>query len=461
MAEENWYLVRVYENSDAGSQAAIRFAAAVARHTGIHILPADIDRVWRRVCTHARHETGALPARLLEELEGPTADSKLRTLILDLVVNAETYFFRDRGVFELLRSQIGPELIERRAEARSLRIWSAGCSTGEEPYSLAATFRDVMPTGWTLRVTATDISLSALDRARQGIYREWSLRGLAAAGSGLERLPAGGWRVPNAWRVGLHFREANILAEPLDECLNSDLVVCRNVLIYFAEETRQAVLSRLAGAVAPGGFLIIGHAECLGSRPEGFDSRIFPEAVVWQRRSAAEDLLPSHTSLSAPRSRDCRPNRRSAARLSRPAAASEPPSTAPPIGPNCSLAQELADGGEYEAALALCDDILRESPFETAPRMLQARIHLAMGQPAQSRDVLLGVLYLDNSVVAAYVELIHVAALLGDGTRRSWAAARARELLASTDPDSPVPHLTGRRAGLLLRQLQDETDGTA
>lgn len=184
--------------------------------------------------------------------------------VVDAMTTNETSFFRDSHPFETLRKSLIPSLIERRAGSRSLRIWSAACSTGQEPYSLAMMIKDNFPilAGWRIEIIATDLSPTVLDRARTGVYSTFEVqRGLP-----IQMLvrhfdqEEPNWRIKPEIRQTVTFRPLNLL-EDFSVLGQFDIVLCRNVLIYFDQPTKTQILNGITRRIAPDGALLLGGAE--------------------------------------------------------------------------------------------------------------------------------------------------------------------------------------------------------
>jgi chemotaxis protein methyltransferase CheR len=200
----------------------------------------------------------ALVQRLRREQFGA-----LHATVVEAMTTNETSFFRDVHPFETLRSVVLPEVIARRRLERSLRVWSAACSTGQEPYSLAMLLSD-MPElrGWSVRIMATDLSRAAITRAQQGLYDAHSIgRGLPPRmlTDYFER-EGPQYRAKHALRAMIDWRPLN-LAEPLPRLPLFDIVFIRNVLIYFAPATCAAILSNIHAAMSRKGYLFLGTTE--------------------------------------------------------------------------------------------------------------------------------------------------------------------------------------------------------
>jgi chemotaxis protein methyltransferase CheR len=182
--------------------------------------------------------------------------------IVDALTTNETSWFRDGEPFQALINTVIPDLMPTRAANRSLRIWSAACSSGQEPYTLAMLLQGNLPSGWSFDITATDISQEMLARAEAGRYSQLEVnRGLPAPMlvRHFERDGAY-WRVSQALRRAVTFKRLN-LAAPFPPMPQFDIVFLRNVLIYFDVETKRQVLGRVSNLVRPDGWLFLGSAE--------------------------------------------------------------------------------------------------------------------------------------------------------------------------------------------------------
>jgi chemotaxis protein methyltransferase CheR len=223
--------------------------------------------------------------------------------VVEALLNNETYFFRDRAPFDLLARYALPELHTRRAKGKRIRIWSAGCSTGQEVYSLAMLFAEESEKwrGWTIDILGTDVSTSCVDRARTGAYSQFEVQ----RGLGINQMIkwfeecADGWRAIEPLRKPVRFQVHNLL-EPSPHPGDFDIVLCRNVLLYLSPDKKTLAFDRLASAMVADGWLMLGAGETvigqtnrLGAdikarglyRQVGDGSRV--EKRVGDRRSAA------------------------------------------------------------------------------------------------------------------------------------------------------------------------------
>jgi chemotaxis protein methyltransferase CheR len=191
-------------------------------------------------------------------------EPSLSQQVVEALLNNETYFFRDRAPFDLLSRYALPELAARRAKNRRIRIWSAGCSTGQEVYSLAMLFAEDPDKwrGWTIDILGTDVSTQCVERARLGTDGQFEVqRGLAINQMIRWFEETGdGWRAVEALRRPVRFQVHNLL-EPAPHPGGFDIVLCRNVLLYLSAEKRSLAFERLAGAMAEDGWLMLGAGE--------------------------------------------------------------------------------------------------------------------------------------------------------------------------------------------------------
>ena len=203
-------------------------------------------------------------------------DPALTEAVIEGLLNNETYFFRDKLPFDLLFGGPIRRLEESRSREKRLAIWCAGCSTGQEVYSLAMTFLDEKARwhGWKIEIVGTDLSRRAIERARGGIYSQFEVqRGLPVMQMIRYFEEVGGreWKVAPALRDAVRFEQASI-SDPPPRPGRFDIVLCRNVLLYFTTEMRRLAFTRLAQAIAPDGSLMLGAGETVIGQTDRFIS---------------------------------------------------------------------------------------------------------------------------------------------------------------------------------------------
>ncbi|WP_152207256.1 CheR family methyltransferase [Marinobacter changyiensis] len=225
---------------------------------------------------------------LLEHLKRPDR-SPLREVVVDAMTTNETLWFRDNHPFRILSDKLLPELAER-SQLQPIRFWSAACSTGQEPYSIAMAvdeYRRFKPGKLKadIKITATDISKSVLDVARRGEYE------LLAIGRGLspERQKSfftqstnGGWQIRPQLKTMVEFKELNLLERYM--LGRFDVVFCRNVLIYFSGELKKDILTRIHATLTPGGYLILGASESLNGLPHLYEMVQCHPGIIYRKK---------------------------------------------------------------------------------------------------------------------------------------------------------------------------------
>jgi chemotaxis protein methyltransferase CheR len=216
-------------------------------------------------------------------------DPALSEQVIDALTTNETTFFRDLHPFESLRNRILPDLIERKRLSRSLFIWSAGCSSGQEPYSVAMLIREDFPqlTDWQVSILGTDVSVAMLERARAGRYGQIEVnRGLPAHLLVKYFRRAGvGWEIDGSIRAMVRFRQQN-LVDPWPSMPPMDLVLMRNVMIYFDVAAKQEILARVGDVLAPHGYLLLGTSETTLHLDDSFRRQAVGPTGWYQREQA-------------------------------------------------------------------------------------------------------------------------------------------------------------------------------
>ena len=213
-------------------------------------------------------------------------DPEIQQKIVDALTTNETSWFRDAEPFSALTNTVIPAMLSARETSRTLRIWSAACSSGQEPYSLAMVLQDALPAGWTYEIVGTDISSDVLRRAEAGQFTQLEVnRGLPATllVKYFERVGTS-WQVSPVLRRAVSFRRLN-LAAPLPPMPAFDVIFLRNVLIYFDVETKRSVLNRVSKLLRPDGWLFLGAAESTIGIDERFERISAGRTFAYRLRS--------------------------------------------------------------------------------------------------------------------------------------------------------------------------------
>jgi chemotaxis protein methyltransferase CheR len=244
--------------------------------TGIVVTDDKYDMFYARLSRRVRKLGLRNFSEYCDLIRTESKDEEVLELVNAITTNL-TSFFREQHHFDELNRRVVPELTQRGDASRTIRVWSAGCSTGEEPYSIAMTLREALQEsgGWNMELLATDIDSAVLQKAQSGIYpaervqgipatrlRRWFLRGTHGK--------QGMVRVKPELQASIRFHQLNLLGDwSLQQ--KQDVIFCRNVIIYFDKRSKQRLIDRFASALSPGGYLFIGHSESLFNLSESFE----------------------------------------------------------------------------------------------------------------------------------------------------------------------------------------------
>ncbi len=459
-----------------------RLSELVTDRIGLWFPPERYRDLERGLTAYARDRGVGLPElpALLAELD-QTAD--LAELASHLTVG-ETFFFREPATFQALRGTVLPEMFaSRRGERQHLRLWSCGCCTGEEPYSLAMLLCDLLPDldDWHLTLVGTDLNPRFLDLAREGEYGSWSFRGVpeAVRRRYFQRTGKGRYRVVSEIRARVSFQLLNLASDTYPSLISGlhamDLIFCRNVLMYFVPEQAARAAGRLRRTLADGGWLAVSVVEAGARWLADFAPVPFPETTLYQPRTAA-----------APPPVPEPPARR------QPAVPAHPPR--PPVQPAPEpTAAELYAAGRYQelldrllpglsnghgdpAALALvvrafADQghlaeaeewgarLVRLDPLNPAAHYILATVRQEEGALRQAERALRDALYLDPEFILAHVALGNLARAGAHPRAARRHYRNAEGLLASLAVDEPVPESEGLTAGELREMVRSLAGG--
>jgi chemotaxis protein methyltransferase CheR len=394
----------------------------------------------------------------------PTDGPAWRRLIGALTVG-ESYFFRDHAAFAALERHVLPELIARRRAAgdRRLRLWSAGCAAGQEPYSLAILLDRLLPdrAGWQVTILGTDLDHDALETARAGVYREWALRDTPAW---VRERGLRGLEVEPAIRELVTFAPLNLAADDYPGAV--DVLLCRNVLMYLTGDAQRAVVGRLQRALAPDGWLLLAPAEASRELLRPLTPVRYGDAILYRRvaEPPASGGGPPRR-RRAPAAAEARRDSAEGGDARRGAAAGTAGDARrgaatgaggrarrKPTDREALLrrARELADGGELDDAAELCAAALRADRLDARAHLLRAEIERERGDEEAAVAALRSAIFLAPDSPAAHFLLGGILVrrgALAQG-RRSLEAAVA--LLEPLDPHAPAPGADGITAGALL-----------
>jgi len=413
----------------------------------------------------------------------------------------ETYFFRHAPHFDALANTILPGIIAQREHAsRRIRIWSAGCATGEEPYSVAILLRELIPNleSWNVLILATDINRDALRRAQEGLYGAWSFRGVEKRIQDIYFHPNGNKQFVLTEKIKrmVTFDYLNLVEDHYPSLTNNtnamDVILCRNVTIYFKSEMTQTVLRNFYHCLIEGGWLIPGPAEPNLVFYRDYESRSFPGTVVYQKpalpkaaKPTPPATFPSPTQAlaftpplvearkPAPPPQVVQAQAKPAPRPDVYAAAlalihsgqvdealaklyekiDQDPHFAPAYS---TLGKVYANRGNLEEAQHWCERAIQIDKLHPEPYYTLSLVYQQNGLLDMAKDALKKALYLDRGFVLAHYNLAHIYASQGDRRSARKSLQNAQQLLAGKPPAEVLPEGDGLVAGRLLELVENE-----
>jgi chemotaxis protein methyltransferase CheR len=420
-------------------------ACGVALSPGVRQTLAD---AFRRAAREADAPADAFLGRLL------TGEPRAVALLVEHAVVGETYFHRHPEQLEALDRN----LLRRPPQGRPLAVWSAGCASGEEPYTLAMLLLEAGRAGAGDRILATDVSARALDTARAGLYGEWSLRRLDPA-LRARHFRAAGRRlaVTPEVRAPVELRRHNLVTD-LPPGGGFDLVLCRNVLIYFSAATAEAVLARLVDALRPGGWLVVGPVEAplLAGLP--LERHEVPGLAV-RRVGAPARPTGADRLLALRRDREAGPPAAPAPpQVVRPAAASREPTCHADASAACQAAFDEARRAARAGELAQAEALARAvGEHHLCPEsfLLVAMAAEARGDDAAAAEAVRRALYLEPGLAQAHAALVPILGRLGRADDAARARRNALEALEGLADDVELRGIEPITAGALRRALAE------
>jgi len=440
-----------------------RFRDLIASRAGLAFPDqrrADLEAGVRRALVQStHHDLDSYYALLADGVRGRAAFERL----LRHLTVGETYFFRNREQFDALQQQILPQLIASNRASRRLRIWAAGCASGEEPYSVAMVLRELLPDvdTWTILILGTDINEEQLRTAERACYGKWSFRG-CPPGIQARYFTQHGAEFHLRPEIGtmVSFAHHNLIEGPYPPLAGGpegmDLILCRNVTIYFDSHTTQQVVSRFYDALVEGGWLLVGHAEPSLEIYRRFQIRTFPNAMAYQKVTTQPSVPAPHLPWTPP---DETPRRNSFADPApRMDAGHQGPLPGATVAGAASAtaeeayrqAREHADHGRLEDAHAVIADMLAIDPLQARAHYLRGLVYQEQARWEVSVEAFRSAIFLDPEFVLAYVVLADVAMHAGNNRQARKCLEVAHRLLRARPREEPIPDGEGVTVGQLL-----------
>jgi len=384
--------------------------------------------------------------------------------LLAAITIKESSFFRTPQHFEALKDQIIPLLVQTRHASRTLRLWSAGCARGEEPATLAMVLAEhPLLSGWSWSILATDVDEEALEAARRGFYSEKAVAALPAELKERYFTPqAGGWLLSPRLLQRITYRYLNLIAEPFPSFPQPfDIIMLRNVLIYFRLASQKRVLANIATALAPDGFLFLGPAETVWQVSDRFEPVDLGTCFVYRPQVAGRST-PTRPRPAPPGKpqKPAAPERK--APPPQPKREAQPAAPKPETEPLAEAVAFLTQGRLGEAQEAL-RQLLAANPADAQAHALEGYIHEVAGRPAEAIAAFRACLYLEPDLFQARLLLAHALRRAGETTRAqaeyrhllsTLAAGGGRELDRLAALPLPTREQAARQAQAALEGLQ-------
>ncbi|WP_051482551.1 CheR family methyltransferase [Synechocystis sp. PCC 7509] len=422
----------------------------IGSHTGLHIREQDKQALTNKVNARMLALKLSTPEQYYQLLDtnihnGSTnetqCDREWKALTL-LLTTGESYFFRDKGQIALLKDSLLPQIIEQKKRSHyqqnssklSLRIWSAGCSTGEEVYSIAILVKELIPDlhNWHILILGTDINLESVAKAKQGIYDSWSFRMVEPQIIQRYFKPyQQSWKVEKTICSMVKFQSGNLIKDhfpqPLIDIYSMDIIICRNVFIYFDTTSISIVLNKFYHTLNTAGYLMTGHAELHGQNLDKLQTKAFSESLVYQRKDLAVietptmpvQLLSNFSNRN--KQQNSLINQREIKPLVSPTKKQIKPETTKTAA-NLTTAENLFHQGDYPLAIQEAEQIIKQHPVDFDAYYLLAQAWANLGEIEKAAFYCERAIEINSLSTFPYYLLAHIAEEKGD-------ASKAKKLL--------------------------------
>ena len=463
-------------SESVGQDLPAQLSGVIEARMGLHFAPNRWPDLMRGVEAAAR-EFGFGDAESCGRwLCSARLDKRQIAILASHLTIGETYFFREKRSFDILAGQILPRLIARCRQDRRLRIWSAGCCTGEEPYSLAITLARLLPDlgDWDITLLATDINPRFLQRAAAGVFGEWSFRGLSSEIKDRFFAPVAGgqFEVQGAIRQMVTFDTLNLAEDAFPSLLNNtnamDLILCRNVMIYLAPPQIERLVEKFGRCLCDDASLLVGAAETAFVRSDALRPICYPGIVAFQKNCSLP-MAPAGATrrmeTPAPPHAVGDPFVEATALYDRGRYADailtlEPISAGSKAWPEkfALMARACANQGKLAEGLELSERAIEAERMNPSYHYLRGSILLEMADLSGAAACFKRAVFLDLRFVMAHFAMAHLARRQGQTAEMSRHFNNARELLRGHARDKLVPDSDGMTVGRLAEMIDTIMD---
>ena len=372
----------------------------------------------------------------------------------------ETYFLRNIRLFKALKTKILPEIIKRKKFSHQLNIWSAGCSSGEEPYSVSILLYELLGEKidqWKINLIATDLNEEILQKARKAIYSEWSFRGVPPDFKARYFVPLnnGDYRLKTEIKKNVTFLQHNLIKgayPPIASIRNFDIILCRNVLIYMSHSTVQAILEKFYRILGDHGYLITGPSEFPTLKNKKFapfivEGTIFyyksklrrnkqqPAQTISRRKNISKPVMPKSTAKRHPDiSRKKSQFSLEIAKMDEKGDKEKEPETN-----ELNLIRKLADQGRLDEALEICEQYVKRQSMDKNGYYLLGTILMEKGDLQKAEISFHRAIYFDPSFIMAHFALANIFSMTNRPDEAKKYYKNVLKILNTFDPATPVP----------------------
>jgi len=447
----------------------------ISARLGIYFAPDRLTYLDKKLKETAQKCGAAGQSDFIRSLLAGKASAEQMHVLVESLTVGETYFFRESATIEALDDIILPEIARERG--RTLRLWCAGCSTGEEPYSIAMYLADRPElAAWNSSLIASDINSASLERARAGLYTKWSFRTISDHYKThfFTRINDKQFEVKEVIRRSVKFFRLNLAEDgypsPSNGTEGVDVIFCRNVLMYFLPDTIRAIIDRFAASLAPNGWLIVSQTECSDYFSAAFDTIRCGDSFVYRKKNAGSPAPISYQ--PRPASMLGTLDQVKTTQTNRPL----PPSPLPQKrgdGPKIdelqgatavlksggkaellfARAENLANQGLFDDACVLCEEGIGHDSLDLHGHYLHATILQVAGKLQEAVGALRKVLYLEPDFIMGHYAMGNMEQKLGNMGQALRCFENAAKLLTLYRGDEILPESGGISAGHMTELL--------
>ncbi len=379
----------------------------------------------------------------------------------------ETYFLRNIRLFKALKSNILPEIINRKKFSHQLNIWSAGCSSGEEPYSVSILLTELLGEKidqWQINLIATDLNEKILQKARRAVYSEWSFRGVPPDFKARYFVPLhnGLYQLKNEIKKNVTFFQHNLIEgayPPVASIRNFDIILCRNVLIYMSRSTVQNILEKFYRILDDDGYLITGPSEFPTLKNRKFSPVMLEGTIFYQKstqrirtqpplrkESAKKRLLTRPKPKPAVKPRPIIPKEKSHFPLEIAKSDEKREKEKKTAADELSMIRKLADKGRLDEALELCERYVKRRPMDKNGHYLLGTVLMEKGDFPKAETAFRRTIYFDPNFVMAHFALANIYSITDKTKDARKHYTNVLRILERFDPTAPVPESEGMAA---------------